>query len=114
MSIVVQDLHHVYNEGTPLETPSLRGVSLTIEDGEFVGLIGTMGSGKSTFVQHLNALIKPPPGTVIVDGIDVGNSGGDLLAVRQRVGLVFQYPEQQLFAESVAADVAFGPRNLGL
>lgn len=115
MPIIVRDLHHVYNEGTPLETPSLRGVSLTIEDGEFVGLIGTMGAGKSTLVQHLNGLIKPPPGAVVVDGVDVGARGGDdLLGVRQRVGLVLQYPEQQLFAASVAADVAFGPRNLGL
>lgn len=153
MSIIVQDLHHVYNPGTPLETPSLRGVSFTIEEGEFVGLIGTMGSGKSTLVQHINGLIQPPAGTVIVDGIDVGAAGSrarrglsggrfrsgragsdgsdmeraagrrapaarsrsdDLLTVRQRVGLVFQYPEHQLFAETVAADVAFGPRNLGL
>ncbi|REJ32117.1 MAG: energy-coupling factor ABC transporter ATP-binding protein [Bacillota bacterium] len=113
MAIVVRDLHHVYNPGTPLATPSLRGVSLTVEEGAFVALIGTMGSGKSTLLQHLNGLIVPPPGAVTVDGLDVGDAR-HVLEVRRRVGVVFQYPEQQLFADTVAADVAFGPRNLGL
>ncbi|HLT58498.1 MAG TPA: energy-coupling factor transporter ATPase [Limnochordales bacterium] len=114
MPIVVKDLHYTYNAGTPWAVPALRGVSLTVGDGEFVGVIGPMGAGKSTLAQHLNGLLRPPPGTVWVDGQDVGAREGDLLAVRRRVGLVFQFPERQLFAETVAADVAFGPRNLGL
>ncbi|HEY8418350.1 MAG TPA: energy-coupling factor transporter ATPase [Limnochordales bacterium] len=114
MPIVVKDLHYTYNAGTPLAVPALRGVSLTIADGEFVALVGPVGAGKSTLLQHLNGLLIPPPGTVWVDGQDLGARGVDWRAVRQRVGLVFQYPEQQLFAETVYADVAFGPRNLGL
>ncbi|MBO8141980.1 MAG: energy-coupling factor transporter ATPase [Firmicutes bacterium] len=114
MPIVVRDLHYAYGEGTPVAVAALRGVSLTVGDGEFVGLIGPMGAGKSTLVQHLNGLLRPPAGTVFVDGEDLGGRGVNLRAVRQRVGLVFQYPERQLFAESVQADVGFGPRNLGL
>lgn len=118
-----------------METPSLRGVSFRVDEGRFVALIGAMGSGKSTLIQHLNGLIPPPRGTVIVDGLDVGEAvrppgrrrraapGGsatrsdratDILDVRRRVGVVFQFPEQQLFADTVAEDVAFGPRNVGL
>src|SRR5690606_11634558 len=114
MPIVVKDLHYTFNPGTPWAVQALRGVSLTIGDGEFVGLVGPIAAGKSTLVQHLNGLLVPPPGKVWVDGVDVGAQGRSLLAVRQRVGLVFQYPEHQLFAETVFADVAFGPRNLGL
>ncbi len=113
MPIVVRDLHYAYEGGTPVAVPALRGVSLTIGDGEFVGLIGPMGAGKSTLLQFLNGLLVPPPGTVFVDGQDLGAPGANLSAVRQRVGLVFQYPEHQLFAETVLADVSFGPRNLG-
>lgn len=114
MPIVVKDLHYTYNAGTPWAVPALRGVSLTVGDGEFVGLVGPIGSGKSTLVQHLNGLLTPPPETVWVDGIDVGAYGVPRQVIRQRVGLVFQYPEHQLFAETVWADVAFGPRNMGL
>jgi len=114
MPIVVKDLHYTYNAGTPLATPALRGVSLTVADGEFVALVGPVGAGKSTLLQHLNGLIVPPAGAVWVDGQDLGGRGVDWRAVRRRVGLVFQYPEQQLFADTVYDDVAFGPRNLGL
>ncbi len=100
--------------GTPFETCALRDVSLTIRDGEFVGIIGHTGSGKSTLIAHLNALIRPEPGHVIVGGVDVGEKGQSLIEIRREVGLVFQYPEYQLFEETVEKDVGFGPRNLGL
>lgn len=114
MPIIVNNLSYTYGRGTPLAAEALRGVDMTIGEGQFVGVVGAMGAGKSTLMQHLNGLILPPPGTVFVDGDDVGAKGTDLLSIRQRVGLVFQYPEQQLFAESVFEDVAFGPRNVGL
>ena len=113
MPISVKDLTYTYSPGTPFETQALRGITLTIEDGEFVGIIGHTGSGKSTFVQHLNALIKPTSGQVLVDGEDI-NENKQKAALRQRVGLVFQYPEHQLFEETVLKDVCFGPRNMGL
>lgn len=113
MPIRVEDLSYIYNPDTPFETRALDGVTLQIEDGEFVGIIGHTGSGKSTFIQHLNALIKPTSGRVLVDGEDI-NESRDKTALRQRVGLVFQYPEHQLFEESVYKDVCFGPRNMGL
>ncbi|NLG37192.1 MAG: energy-coupling factor transporter ATPase [Clostridiales bacterium] len=114
MSIVIEKLTHIYMPGTPFETTALRSVSLTVEDGSFVGVIGHTGSGKSTLVQHMNGLLRPTSGRVVVEGIDVGAKGADLRALRQQVGLVFQYPEYQLFEETVSRDVAFGPRNLGL
>ncbi|MGI5877017.1 MAG: energy-coupling factor transporter ATPase [Christensenellales bacterium] len=114
MAIVIEKLTHIYMPGTPFETAALRGVSLTVDDGSFVGIIGHTGSGKSTLVQHMNGLLRPTSGRVVVEGIDVGAKGADLRALRQRVGLVFQYPEHQLFEETVRRDVAFGPRNLGL
>ncbi len=100
--------------GTPFETRALDNVSLTIRDGEFVGVIGHTGSGKSTLIAHLNALIRPEPGHVLVGGVDVGEKGQSLIEIRREVGLVFQYPEYQLFEETVEKDVGFGPRNLGL
>lgn len=114
MSIVVEKLTHVYMPGTPFESTAIRDVSLTIEDGSFVALIGHTGSGKSTLVQHLNALLRPTSGRVLVDGEDIFAKGASLKALRQRVGLVFQYPEHQIFEETVERDVAFGPRNMGL
>ena len=114
MPIEVKNLSHVYMAGTPFEAHALRGVSLSIADGEFIGIIGHTGSGKSTLISHLNALERSEPGTVIVDGMDLGDKATDLRAVRRAVGLVFQYPEYQLFEETVEKDIAFGPRNLGL
>ncbi|KRT77487.1 MAG: ABC transporter, cobalt/nickel transport system ATP-binding protein [Armatimonadetes bacterium CSP1-3] len=112
--IEVRDVHHVYLRDSPLAAVALRGISLTIPDGERIGLIGPTGSGKSTLVQTLNALIRPTSGTVSVDGEDIFAPKADRRRVRQKVALLFQYAEQQLFEETVAKDVAFGPRNLGL
>ncbi len=114
MSIVIEHLNYVYMAGGPYETKALNDINLTIEDGEFIGLIGHTGSGKSTLVQHLNGLIMPTSGRVLVDGMDLKDKATDRRAVRQRVGLVFQYPENQLFEETVEKDIAFGPKNLGL
>ena len=114
MSIVIEQLNYVYMSGGPYETKALNNVNLTIGDGEFIGLIGHTGSGKSTLVQHLNGLIMPTSGRVLVDGMDLADKATDRRAVRQRVGLVFQYPENQLFEETVEKDIAFGPKNLGL
>ena len=114
MSIVIEHLNYVYMTGGPYETKALSDVNLTIHDGEFIGLIGHTGSGKSTLVQHLNGLIMPTSGRVLVDGMDLADKGTDRRAIRQRVGLVFQYPENQLFEETVEKDIAFGPKNLGL
>lgn len=113
MPIEIKHLDHIYMAGSPFETKALDDVSLTINDGEFIGLIGHTGSGKSTLVQHLNGLMRPDGGSVIVDGMDISDKNTDLREVRRRVGLVFQYPEHQLFEESVRKDVSFGPRNLG-
>ena len=114
MSIVIEHLNYVYMQGGPYETRALDDVSLTIHDGEFIGLIGHTGSGKSTLVQHLNGLILPTSGKITVDGMDLAEKGTDRRVIRRRVGLVFQYPENQLFEETVAKDIAFGPKNLGL
>ena len=114
MSIVIEHLNYVYMAGGPYETKALSDVNLTIEDGEFVGLIGHTGSGKSTLVQHLNGLLMPTSGRIVVDGLDLADKATDRRAIRQRVGLVFQYPENQLFEETVEKDIAFGPKNLGL
>ena len=114
MSIVIEQLNYVYMAGGPYETKALSNVNLTIRDGEFIGLIGHTGSGKSTLVQHLNGLIMPTSGRVLVDGMDLKDKATDRRAIRQRVGLVFQYPENQLFEETVEKDIAFGPKNLGL
>ena len=114
MPIQVEHLPHTYMTDSPFAATALEDVSLTIEDGELIGLLGHTGSGKTTLVQHLNGLLKPTSGKVVVDGLDITEKGVSLLEVRRRVGLVFQYPEYQLFEETVARDVAFGPRNLGL
>jgi energy-coupling factor transport system ATP-binding protein len=109
-----EHLTYVYGRGTPLESTALTDVSLTIAEGEVVGLIGATGSGKSTLVQHFNALLKPTSGRVYLDDVDIHARKVDRRRVRQQIGLLFQYPEQQLFEETVFADVAFGPRNLDL
>ena len=114
MPIEVRKLTHVYMPGTPFESKALNEVSLSIRDGEFIGIIGHTGSGKSTLISHLNGLEHSEPATVFVNGIDLGEKGTDLIAIRRVVGLVFQSPEYQLFEETVAKDVAFGPANLGL
>ena len=114
MPVEVKKLTHVYMPGTPFEAKALDAVSLSIRDGEFVGIIGHTGSGKSTLISHLNGLERSEPGVVFVNGIDLGQKDTDLIAVRRVVGLVFQYPEYQLFEETVSKDVAYGPNNLGL
>ncbi len=114
MPIEVRNLSHVYMEGSPLQSIAIEGVSFTANEGEFIGMIGHTGSGKSTLIQHLNGLLKPTSGTVIVDGLDLMHKETKLRDVRKRVGLVFQYPEYQLFEETVEKDIGFGPRNLGL
>ena len=114
MPIVIEHLNYVYMSGGPYETHALDDVSLTIEDGEFVGLIGHTGSGKSTLVQHLNGLLLPTSGTITVDGLNIADKATDRRAIRRKVGLVVQYPENQLFEETVEKDIAFGPKNLGL
>lgn len=114
MSIEIKNLTHTYSQGSPFQATAINDVSLSIEDGEFIGVIGHTGSGKSTLVQHLNGLLKPTAGSVLIDGIDVNMDATDRQAIRQKVGLVFQYPEHQLFEETVAKDIAFGPKNLSL
>ncbi len=114
MPIEVSQLSYTYMPGTPFQSKALSDISFTIGDGEFVGIIGHTGSGKSTLVQHLNGLIRPMQGEVLVDGLSLSNKDTNMRDVRQRVGLVFQYPEYQLFEETVEKDIAFGPRNLGL
>ena len=111
MPIEVSHLTHCYSEGSALRTVALDDVSFRIENGEFVGIIGHTGSGKSTLVQHLNGLLKPTSGQVLIDGEDLNGEHVNRRALRQRIGLVFQYPEYQLFEETVAKDIAFGPKN---
>ena len=113
--IEINDLHHTYLRNTPLEVTALYGVNMEIYKGEAVGIIGRTGAGKSTVVQHFNGLIRPrEPGKVIVDGQDLSDPKVDVRRIRQKVGLVFQYPEQQLFERLVGDDVAFGPKKLGM
>ena len=112
--IEVQGLQHTYLQGTPLEVQSLRGVDLQVDAGESVGIVGPTGSGKSTLLQHLNGLLRPQGGEVRVDGVALSDPRVDVRAIRQRVGLFFQNPEDQLFERYAGDDVAFGPRNLHL
>ncbi len=113
--IEVNDLHHVYLRGTPLEITALNGVDMEIHRGESVGIIGRTGSGKSTVVQHFNGLLRPRgPGRVIIDGEDMSDPKVDVRRIRQRVGLVFQTPQQQLFERLVGDDIAYGPKKLGM
>ena len=110
----IQNLSHVYSADTPFERAALRDVSLSIQRGEFVGLIGHTGSGKSTLIQHFNGLLKPTSGRVLFDGEDIWKDVKFTREIRFKVGLVFQYPEHQLFEETVYQDISFGPKNLGL
>lgn len=114
MRIVLENVTHVYKPGTPFTTKALDQISLTMDPGEFIGLIGHTGSGKSTLVQHLNGLLLPTEGRVWVGDQDLTTDKVRMKEIRQKVGLVFQYPEHQLFEETVYGDVAFGPKNLGL
>ena len=112
--IRVESLRHVYSAGTPFEKVAIEDVSLTIPQGQLVGIIGHTGSGKSTFIQHLNALLQPTSGKVFVDGKDINENKYSRRDVKWQVGIVFQYPEYQLFEETVYRDIAFGPRNMKL
>lgn len=114
MSIILQDISYTYMQGTPYERTALQAVNLTIQAGEFVGIIGHTGSGKSTLVQHLNGLLAPTTGQVIVNGVNLHGKGPEVKNARRKVGMVFQYPEHQLFEETIYEDIAFGPKNLGL
>ena len=110
----IKDLNHIYSAGTPFEHIALKDVSFSVERGEFIGVIGHTGSGKSTLMQHLNGLLKPTSGQVMLDGQDIWSDKKLTRQSRFRVGLVFQYPEYQLFEETVYKDIAFGPKNMGL
>ncbi len=114
MSLEVKNLTYIYNKGTSLEHKAIDNISMNIESGEFVGIIGHTGSGKSTLMQHLNGLIKPDSGEIIVDGSLLHSKGVLMKQIRFKVGMVFQYPEYQLFEETVYADVAYGPKNMGI
>ena len=110
----IRNLTHIYSAGTPFEHTALENVSFSVERGEFIGIIGHTGSGKSTLIQHLNGLLKPTSGSVLLDGKDIWSDKTYTRQARFRVGLVFQYPEYQLFEETVYRDIAFGPTNMGL
>lgn len=112
--IRTENLRYVYSEGTPFEKAAVDGVDLNIEKGELLGVMGHTGSGKSTLIQHFNGILKPTSGRVLIDGEDIWRKGADMRALRFKVGLVFQYPEYQLFEETVFRDIAFGPKNMGL
>lgn len=114
MSIKIENLTHVYMPKSPFEKKALDNVNLVIEDGEFLALIGHTGSGKSTLIQHLNGLLEPTSGRILVDDIDITNKEAKLTEIRKKIGLVFQYPEYQLFEETIEKDIAFGPNNLEL
>ena len=110
----VENLTHTYSAGTPFQRSAVEGMSLHVGTGEFLGIIGHTGSGKSTLIQHLNGLLKPTSGRILLEGKDIWADPKSIRSVRFRVGLVFQYPEYQLFEETVYKDIAFGPKNMGL
>ena len=114
MSIVVKNLTYIYDEGMPFASKAIDDISFEIKDRDFVGLIGHTGSGKSTLIQHLNGLIKPSSGEIFINDFNITGENQNLTEIRKRVGIVFQYPEYQLFEETVEKDIAFGPGNLGL
>ena len=114
MSIIVDNISYTYEIGTGFEKQALKNVKCVINDGDFIGLIGHTGSGKSTFIQHLNGLVKATSGTIYFNGMDIYDKDFDMKMLRSKVGLVFQYPEYQLFEETCYKDIAFGPKNMGL
>ncbi len=114
MSIIVKNVTHIYNEEMPFASKALDDITFEIKDKDFVGLIGHTGSGKSTLIQHLNGILKPTSGNILINGFDITEPGLNLTDIRKRVGVVFQYPEYQLFEETIEKDIAFGPNNLGL
>ncbi len=114
MSIEIKNVSYTYMPGTPFESKALDDVSLTVEEGSFVAIAGHTGSGKSTLIQHMNGLLQPTSGEVAVDGQSLSGKGKEVKAARDKVGMVFQYPEHQLFEETVEADIAFGQKNRGL
>lgn len=114
MSIKIQELTHIYMPGMAFEQIALQKINLEIKRGDFIGLIGHTGSGKSTLIQHIIGLLKPTEGKIWIDGLDIHESKENMLTARRKVGMVFQYPEHQLFEETVEADISFGPKNLGL
>ena len=114
MSIKIENLVHIYMPKSPFEKVALNNVNIEIEDGEFIALIGHTGSGKSTLIQHMNGLLKPTSGRILVDNEDITKPNIKLTDIRKKVGLVFQYPEYQLFEETIEKDIEYGPRNLGL
>lgn len=114
MAIILDHVNHIYEEDTAMAFPALTDINLVIPDGQFIGLIGHTGSGKSTLVQHLNGLLKPTGGAIYYNGADINEEGFNKKELRSKVGLVFQYPEHQLFEIDVFTDVCFGPKNLGL
>jgi energy-coupling factor transport system ATP-binding protein len=114
MFIRLENVYFTYSLGMPFETEVLKNINLEINEGEFIGLIGHTGCGKTTLIQHFNGLLKPTSGKVFVKGIDINKKGVNLKLIRQKIGLVFQYPENQLFEETIYQEVAFGPKKLGL
>jgi energy-coupling factor transport system ATP-binding protein len=114
MSIKIENLSFTYMKGTPFEKKAIDDVSIEIKESEFIAIIGHTGSGKSTLIQHINGLLKPSSGKIFIDDINITDKGVKLAEVRKKVGLVFQYPEYQLFEETIEKDIAFGPKNLGL
>ncbi|NLK94690.1 MAG: energy-coupling factor transporter ATPase [Clostridiales bacterium] len=114
MSIKIENLNYVYMPNGPFEKKALNNVNLEIDDNDFLAIIGHTGSGKSTLIQHLNGLIKATSGKIIIDGVDITDKNVNLIDIRKKDGIVFQYPEYQLFEETIEKDIAFGPKNLGL